>query len=97
MNPRPFLLDSSVLIQVLRGEPLALRLLRSLSAAGPLLTTAVNVGEIYSGMRPHEEARTDQLFGALTVVEVTGAMARKPAAICASFASKVCSCISPIC
>ena len=66
------LLDSTVLIDVLRGRPAAGRL-RLLAATGtPLLTTAINVEEILRGLRSTEESAADALLAALRVLPLRG-------------------------
>jgi hypothetical protein len=58
-------LDTTVLIDVLRGRP-AVRRLRGLRAAGDSpYVCAVNVEEIVRGLRPGEEAAAHRLFRGL--------------------------------
>lgn len=47
-------LDTTVLIDALRGRPAADRIRDLLKANVPLLTTAINVEEIVRGLRPKE-------------------------------------------
>lgn len=71
------LLDSCVLIDVLRGHPGRRALLDDLVVARhQLATTAINLGEIYSGMRPHERDRIDDLFRHLELFPITPAVGR---------------------
>ena len=65
------LLDSTVLIDVLRGRPAARRVLDAAAAGVPLLTTAINVEEIVRGARAAELPSVDSLFDGLVVLEVT--------------------------
>ena len=59
------LLDTTVLIDVLRGRPAAARL-RTLRSAAPVPhVSAVNVEEIWRGLRPGEERAAEQLVRAL--------------------------------
>jgi hypothetical protein len=61
-----FLLDTSVLIDVLRAKKQRRELLAELTQAGhTLATTMLNVAEIYSGMRPAEEASTEAFLSGL--------------------------------
>jgi predicted nucleic acid-binding protein len=65
------LLDTTVLIDLLRGRPGAIQRLGSLRRhPGVPCTTAVNVEEIHRGLRVDERAAADQLFDGLRVVEI---------------------------
>jgi predicted nucleic acid-binding protein len=71
------LLDTSVLIDVLRGRKDRKELLATLVQSGHTLsTTALNVAEVCAGMRPQEESSTEALFEALECYEVTGNVGR---------------------
>jgi predicted nucleic acid-binding protein len=60
------LLDTSVLIDTLRQQHGRKELLAELVEAGNhLTTTAVNIAEVYSGVRPGEEEQTIQLLESL--------------------------------
>jgi predicted nucleic acid-binding protein len=67
-----YLLDSSILIDVLnnrRGRP---QILSQLSHQDILLACcSVNVTELYMGMRPGEEAKTEKLLRSLEFFPVT--------------------------
>ncbi|HSC02292.1 MAG TPA: type II toxin-antitoxin system VapC family toxin [Solirubrobacteraceae bacterium] len=68
------LLDTTVLIDVLRGRPGTIERLRSLRRQpGVPCTTAINVEEIHRGLRDDEEAAVDQLFNGLRVVDISRA------------------------
>jgi predicted nucleic acid-binding protein len=72
------LLDTSVLIDVLRLRHGRRELLAELVRGGSTLaTTVLNVAELYAGMRPEEEARTETFLGALDCYELTIAAARR--------------------
>ena len=72
------LLDTTVLIDVLRARAQRRQLLAELVEAGhTLATTAINVGELYAGMRAGEEARTEALLGNLACYAITERIARK--------------------
>jgi len=59
------LLDTTVLIDVLRGRPAAQRVL-GLRATGDVpWLCAINVEEVHRGLRPSEEAMANRLLGAL--------------------------------
>lgn len=71
------LLDTSVLIDVLRLRRGRRELLAELARAGhTLATSALNVAEVYAGLRPGEEAQTEAFLSALDCYELTGTAAR---------------------
>ena len=66
------LLDTSVLIDVLRRRHGRRELLVELARAGHfLVTTSLNVVEVYAGMRPGEEPQTAAFLDALDCYELT--------------------------
>jgi len=68
------LLDTSVLIDALCLRRRRRELLAELVRSGhTLATSAINVAEIHAGMRPHEEAKTEPLLGALECYDITHA------------------------
>ncbi|HXE09740.1 MAG TPA: PIN domain-containing protein [Acidobacteriaceae bacterium] len=72
------LLDSTVLIDVLRRRPSGVALMDRLLREGhSLATAAINVAEIYGGMKPHEADRVETLFNNMDVYETTFAIARR--------------------
>jgi predicted nucleic acid-binding protein len=76
------LLDTSVLIDALRLRHGRRELLAELVQAGHTLsTTALNVAEVYAGMRPDEEQRTEALLGALDCYDLTGRSGRRAGAL----------------
>jgi len=61
-----FLLDTSVIIDVLnnkRGRPAML--LEMVKAGHVLACCPINITEVYAGMRPKEQAATEELFASL--------------------------------
>ena len=69
------LLDTSVLIDTLRLQHGRRKLLADLAEEGHhLATTAVNVAEIYSGIRAGEEDRTIELLEALECYAIDAAV-----------------------
>jgi predicted nucleic acid-binding protein len=70
------LLDSDVIIDVLRGRAETVAELGRLAATGiPTYTCAVSVAEIFVGVRPGEETRTEAFFearGDITLDAATG-------------------------
>ena len=71
------LLDTSVLIDTLRHRHSRRELLARLAREGHVLaTSALNVAEMFAGMRPNEELATEAFLSALECYELTGATAR---------------------
>lgn len=71
------LLDTSILIDVLRLRNRRREWLAELVRGGHVLsTTTLNIAEIFVGMRPTEEARTEALLSGLELYELNGASAR---------------------
>lgn len=67
----PILLDTTVLIDVLRGRPGAVRRLRGLQEAGDVPhACAINVEEIVRGLREQEEPAARALFEGLRIVSI---------------------------
>ena len=64
-------LDSTVLIDHLRGRPAASRILALLDRGVSPATTAINVEEIVRGLRRTERDVAEQLFRGLVVLPVT--------------------------
>jgi predicted nucleic acid-binding protein len=83
------LLDTSVLIDVLRLRHRRRELLAEFVQAGHALsTTALNVAEVYAGMRPDEAQRTEALLGALDCYDLTGNSGRRAGALKQQWAKK---------
>jgi len=71
------LLDTSVLIDVLRARNNRSEQLAELVRAGhTLATTAVSIAELYSGMRQHEQAPAEVFLSSLLCFDLTGVSAR---------------------
>ncbi|HZB51797.1 MAG TPA: PIN domain-containing protein [Mycobacteriales bacterium] len=66
----PLVLDTTVLIDALRGRPAADRVRELLGAGELLLTTAVNVEEIVRGLRESERPAADSLLTGLRVLPI---------------------------
>lgn len=62
------LLDTTVLIDVLRGRPVLARLRQLRDRADVAATSAVNVEEVVRGLRPSESAAAGRLFDGLLTV-----------------------------
>lgn len=71
------LLDTSVLIDYLRGRPVVSRVNALLERGEVLCTSPVNVEEIVRGLRSHEIPAVDQLFDGLRVVPIGRAEGRQ--------------------
>jgi predicted nucleic acid-binding protein len=72
------LLDTTVLIDVLRNKRNRRALLADLVESGhTLATSAINIGEVYSGMRPQEKPQTDAFLDSLECYALTAAIARR--------------------
>ena len=78
LNVVLFLLDTSVLIDVLRSRKGRRELLLRLAEEGhQLTTTALNVVEIYMGIRAGEERETDFLFTSIECYELDAHSAKQ--------------------
>lgn len=72
------LVDSSVLIDVLRGREGRADLLERLVARGSLLCSCdITLAEIYAGMLEPERTRTEDLLGSLFYLPCEAAVARR--------------------
>jgi predicted nucleic acid-binding protein len=72
-----YLLDTSVIIDVLNGKRNRDQLLKGLLSQGDMLACcAVNISEVYAGMRPKEESKTESLLQSLEYYEIIWDIAR---------------------
>ena len=71
------LLDTDILINLLRGNVAARDFLANNLEENELLCTVISVAEIWAGMRPHEEQATRRLMDSLRIVDVSRAVAEK--------------------
>ena len=72
-----FLLDTSVIIDAINDKKDRRRLLRELLHDGNLLACCpINVTEVYAGMRPAEEPRTQEFLQTLRYYPITWTVAR---------------------
>ena len=76
------LLDTTVLIDLLRARKDRRSLLADLVAAGHVLaTTTLNVAELFAGMRQAEAGRTESLLAGLHCYPMTDTIARRAGAL----------------
>ena len=71
------LLDTTVLIDYLRGRPAVARVDALLDRGDPLCTTPINVEEVVRGLRSAETPAVDNLFDGLRVVPIGLAEGRR--------------------
>ena len=72
-----FLLDTSVVIDALNNKRSRPALLLDLLGAGHILACCpINIAEVYAGMRPKEEAATQDLLASLQYYPITLPAAR---------------------
>ncbi len=84
-----FLLDTTVLLDALRARHNRRSLLAELVAGGhALATAAINIGEVYAGMRREEESRTEAFLSSLDCYPLTGAIARRAGSLKSAWAQK---------
>jgi predicted nucleic acid-binding protein len=84
-----FLLDTSVIMDVLnnrRGRPAFL--LELVKAGHVLACCPINITEVYAGMRPKEEAVTEELFASLQHFPIAPPAARLAGEIKGDYARK---------
>jgi len=71
------LIDTDILINLLRGNVAARDFLADNLEENELLCSVISVAEIWAGMRPHEELATRRLVDSLKIIDVNLAMAMK--------------------
>lgn len=83
------LLDTTVLIDLLRGRKDRRELVAGMVEGGHVPSTAaINVAEVYAGMRPGEERRTEDLLANLVIVPMTADIARQAGKLKCEWARK---------
>jgi predicted nucleic acid-binding protein len=83
------LLDTTILIDVLRARNNRRVLLAELVEAGHTLTTAaINIGEVYSGMKPSETDATEGLLSSLVCYPITATIGRRAGSLKNKWAQK---------
>ena len=74
----PFLLDTNIIVDVLRRRNKRDVLVADLLEQGqPLASCSITVTEVYAGMRPHEEKPTRALMKSLVFLPVTEEIAEQ--------------------
>lgn len=71
------LVDTDILINFLRGKETARNYLDSLLEDSTIYCSAITIAEIFSGMKEHEEEKTNALIESLNIIEVTLEIAEK--------------------
>lgn len=74
-----YLLDSDVIIWILRGKPEAIAAIRNLRSRGTVGCSALSVFEVELGMKRGEEDRTRELLQSLRCYVVDGQTASRAA------------------
>ena len=72
-----FLIDTDVLIWVLRGNKEYVELLQSLKDKSPLSLSTITIAEIYKNIYPSELVKTESLLNEFQVWEVTTPIAKQ--------------------
>src|ERR1044071_6151004 len=84
-----YLLDTSVIIDVLNGKRNRDALLKGLLSQGDRLAgCAINVSEVYAGMRPKEETKTEAFLQSLEYYDITWDVARLAGMLKRDYAKK---------
>jgi predicted nucleic acid-binding protein len=84
-----YLLDTSVIIDMLNGKRGRAALLRGLLSQGHLLAcSSIQVSEVYVGLRSHEEQATEAFLRSLEYYEVTWEIARLAGILKRDYAKK---------
>lgn len=84
-----YLLDTNIIIDALNGKRGRDVLLEDLVANGAMLACcAINISEVYSGMRAKEEDRTEQMLRDLEYFEITWDVAKLAGLLRRDYAQK---------
>jgi len=84
-----FLLDTSVIIDVLNNKRERSALLLDLVKSGHVLACCpINITEVYAGMRPKEEAATGEFFASLQHIPIAPPAARMAGELKRDYARK---------
>jgi predicted nucleic acid-binding protein len=83
------LLDTIVLIDALRARSNRRAQLADLVESGHTLTTsAINIGEVYAGMRPSEQTKTEAFLSNLECYPITTSIAHRAGLLKSAWAQK---------
>ena len=73
-----YLLDTTALLDYMRGRQDVVDFITSLARDGPLLgVCCINVAELYAGLGPDQRPLADELIGSLGTYEVTQHVAKE--------------------
>src|SRR5438876_3805516 len=73
-----YLIDTNILIDAIRQKRGRWDLLKGIvDGGGTLACSVVTIGEIYSGMRPHEKAGTEELLSEFQYYDVNAGIAKR--------------------
>ncbi len=73
-----YLLDTTALIDYLRGFPRAVELIQRLAQGEHTLAVCcINIAEVYAGLRDHEQQQTDEFMDRLAYLETSPAAAKR--------------------
>src|ERR1700674_4646911 len=85
----PFLLDTNIIVDVLRRrKDVRLELENLLSHGRPLASCPITITEVYAGMRPHEEKPTRAFMKSLAFLPVTEEIAEHAGHLKAQYAKR---------
>ncbi len=74
---KTLILDSDVLIDILRGKPETINQVRLHAQDALLYCSVISVGELFAGMRPKEKIQTEKLLDSLISIPVTKSVAKQ--------------------
>jgi hypothetical protein len=85
----PFLLDTNIIVDLLRRKPdTRLLIERLLDQGQPLAACPITITEVYAGMRPHEKKATRELMRSLVFLPVTSEIAEHAGHLKARYARR---------
>src|SRR5260370_34825185 len=85
----PYLLDTNVIVNVLRRRNDAHLLVERLLRQGqPLASCPITITEVYAGMRPHEEKPTQAFMKSLVFLPITAEIAEHAGTLKARYSKR---------
>ena len=85
----PFLLDTNIIVDLLRRRPETRLLVENLLDQGqPLASCPITITEVYAGMRAHEEKTTRAFMASLVFLPVTSEIAEQAGYLKARYARR---------